>query len=71
MQWHTAMPNTSERERKLLVVNLVPFWHKQFGPVVEGAQRLAARGLLDTPLRRKVGTVVGCGCPPARAAGPV
>ncbi len=51
---HSAMPNVSSRERSVLVVNLSPFWHKQFAPVVEGARRLDDAGALNTPLRRQL-----------------
>ena len=51
---HTAMANESSVERQLMIVNLCPFWHKQFGPVIDGARRLDERGVLNTPLRRQL-----------------
>ena len=31
--WHAAMPNTSDVERRCLILSYTPFWHKPFGQV--------------------------------------
>ena len=52
--WHCAMPNTSNQPRCCMILNYCHFWHKQFGEVSNGAQRLLAAGRLESPLRKQL-----------------
>ena len=45
--WHAAFPNTSELERRCLILSYTPFWHKPFGQVIDNGRRLLAAGKLD------------------------
>ena len=47
------MPNTTPHARRCMIINYCQFWHKQFGEVANGAQRLLEAGRLHTPLRRQ------------------
>ena len=48
------MPNTTPHARRCMIINYCQFWHKQFGEVANGAQRLLEAGRLHTPLRRQL-----------------
>lgn len=52
--WHCAMPNTSDVERRCLILSYTPFWHKPFGQVITNGERLMAAGKLTTPLQRQL-----------------
>ena len=51
---HAAMPNVGGADRCSLTVRYAPFWMKQAGSIVKHAETLAARGELDTPLKRQL-----------------
>ena len=52
--WHAAFPNTSDVERRCLILSYTPFWHKPFGQVLDNSKALLAAGKLDTPLRKQL-----------------
>ena len=52
--WHTALPNTSGHSRDNVILNYCPFWHKQFGDLIAGVQRLDKQGKLVDPMRRQL-----------------
>lgn len=59
--WHAAFPNTSDIERRCLILSYTPFWHKPFGQVIDNGKRLMAAGKLTTPLLRQLFHVEGAG----------
>ena len=52
--WHTALPNTSGHSRDNIILNYCPFWHKRFGDMIAGVDRLDAQGKLKDPMRRQL-----------------
>ena len=51
---HTALPNTTAHSRDNVILNYCPFWHKRFGDLIAGVDRLDARGKLQDPMRRQL-----------------
>ena len=51
---HTALANTSGRNRDSIFLSFTPFWCKQTGNVARISRQLNAAGRLDTPLRRQL-----------------
>ncbi len=52
--WHAALPNTSNVERRCVILSYTPFWHKPFGQVIDNGKRLMASGKLTTPLLKQL-----------------
>jgi hypothetical protein len=51
---HTALPNKCGQSRDNIILNYCPFWHKRFGDMIAGVERLDKAGRVEDPMRRQL-----------------